>query len=274
MRKIAIFTSGDAPAAKRVTSLFNEGNRIRVVAVLADSPETASGFKVFAPDVLIFSHSDWHERKTEILQTLRDLGVEKLALEGCDPATLSSGEDDGEDEFETFILSSEEEAPREVVAAFSEKAPAIPAAPQERPRTADEEWAEALKVSFNEETAREVPPPIPDTAANRPDTANRPNPAPGHPQRPGTPGMSNGSMNPAEPMPPTYLVWSIVTTVLCCLIPGIVAIIFSSQVSTKYLSGDYEGARKSSRNAEIWIIISFVLGVLSATLTLPIALIN
>ncbi|MDE7109035.1 MAG: CD225/dispanin family protein [Muribaculaceae bacterium] len=45
-------------------------------------------------------------------------------------------------------------------------------------------------------------------------------------------------------------------------------------MSTKYLSGDYEGARKSSRNAEIWIIISFVLGVLSATLTLPIALIN
>ncbi|MDE6753773.1 MAG: CD225/dispanin family protein [Muribaculaceae bacterium] len=77
-----------------------------------------------------------------------------------------------------------------------------------------------------------------------------------------------------EPMPPTYLVWSIVMTVLCCLVPGIVAIIFSSQVSGRYYAGDIEGARRSSRNAEIWIIISFVLGVLSATLYLPIALIN
>ncbi len=70
-------------------------------------------------------------------------------------------------------------------------------------------------------------------------------------------------------MPPTYLVWSVVTTILCCLIPGIVAIIFSAQVSSKFYQGDIEGARRASRNAEIWIIISFVLGVLSNTLYLP-----
>ncbi|MDE5886954.1 MAG: CD225/dispanin family protein [Muribaculaceae bacterium] len=75
-------------------------------------------------------------------------------------------------------------------------------------------------------------------------------------------------------MPPSYLVWSVVITVLCCMIPGIVAIIYSSQVSTKYYSGDIEGAKRSSENAQIWIIVSFVLGVLSSTLYLPIALIN
>ena len=75
-------------------------------------------------------------------------------------------------------------------------------------------------------------------------------------------------------MPPTYLVWSVIMTVLCCFIPGIVAIIFSSQVSTKYYSGDVEGAKKASRNAEIWIIVSFVLGVLSATLYMPIMMVS
>ncbi|MDE6226697.1 MAG: CD225/dispanin family protein [Muribaculaceae bacterium] len=75
-------------------------------------------------------------------------------------------------------------------------------------------------------------------------------------------------------MPKSYLVWAIVVTILCCLVPGVVAIIFASQVSSKYYSGDIEGAKRASRNAEIWIIVSFVLGVLSATLYLPIALIN
>lgn len=71
-------------------------------------------------------------------------------------------------------------------------------------------------------------------------------------------------------MPPTWLVWSVIMTVFCCTIPGIVAIIFSSQVSSRYGMGDIEGAKRASRNAEIWIIVSFVLGVLSSTLYLPI----
>lgn len=72
-----------------------------------------------------------------------------------------------------------------------------------------------------------------------------------------------------EPMPPTYLVWSILCVLLCCFIPGLVAAYFSSRVSTKYYQGDIEGSKKASRMAEIWIIVSFVLGVLAATLYLP-----
>lgn len=86
-------------------------------------------------------------------------------------------------------------------------------------------------------------------------------------------GENNGSRE-VPPMPSTYLVWSIVMTVLCCFIPGIVAIIFSSQVSSRYYIGDYEGAQRASNRAQIWIIVSFVLGVLSASLYLPIMLIS
>ncbi|MCH5228660.1 MAG: CD225/dispanin family protein [Muribaculaceae bacterium] len=77
-----------------------------------------------------------------------------------------------------------------------------------------------------------------------------------------------------EPMPSTWLVWSVLVTVFCCFIPGIIAIIFSSQVSSRYYGGDIEGAKRASRMAEIWIIVSFVLGVITATFYFPFMLLG
>ncbi len=134
--------------------------------------------------------------------------------------------------------------------------------PPELPKSVDDAWAEALGVPNNV-------PPIPH---NQPSSTGQPAPTgptrPIGPTGPTSPTPAMGAA-PPDPMPPTYLVWSVVTTILCCLIPGIVAIIFSAQVSTKFYQGDIEGARRASRNAEIWIIISFVLGVISNTLYLP-----
>ena len=48
------------------------------------------------------------------------------------------------------------------------------------------------------------------------------------------------------PCPPTNLVWAIIVTVLCCQIFGIVAIIYATQVKTKYAMGQYEKAVKES----------------------------
>lgn len=75
-----------------------------------------------------------------------------------------------------------------------------------------------------------------------------------------------------EPMPDTYLVWSVVITILCCLIPGIIAIIYSSSVSSKYFAGDIEGAKRASRRAQIWCIVSVLAGIVWATLYLPLTL--
>lgn len=100
---------------------------------------------------------------------------------------------------------------------------------------------------------------------------------------PAVDGVGNGATpppNPAgpvnlqgpeqsEPLPPNYFVLSIVMTLLCCTPAGIVAIVFSSMVNSRYYSGNVEGAKRASRNAEIWIIVSFCLGVLSTTLYLP-----
>ena len=59
---------------------------------------------------------------------------------------------------------------------------------------------------------------------------------------------------------PNYLVQSILVTICCCLIPGIVAIVYSAQVNGKFQAGDYDGARRCSRLAYIWAWVSFGLG--------------
>lgn len=66
--------------------------------------------------------------------------------------------------------------------------------------------------------------------------------------------------------PPTYLAWSILVTVLCCLPFGVVAIIKSCAVTTSYNRGDYESALKNSKEAQTWTIVSVVLGLISGVL--------
>ena len=61
--------------------------------------------------------------------------------------------------------------------------------------------------------------------------------------------------------PPTYLVWSILVTLFCCMPFGIVAVVKSCGVTSSYNRGDYEAARKKSSDAQMWIIVSVVLGL-------------
>lgn len=65
-------------------------------------------------------------------------------------------------------------------------------------------------------------------------------------------------------MPPSYLGWSIAALILCCMIPAIVALANSLNVSSRYVAGDFEGSRKASQRAELWLIISIVAGLVTA----------
>ena len=60
---------------------------------------------------------------------------------------------------------------------------------------------------------------------------------------------------------PNYLVFAILSTVLCCLPTGIPAIVYASQVNTKLQLGDMAGAQAASNNAKMWCWISFGLGL-------------
>ena len=159
-----------------------------------------------------------------------------------------------------------------------EKNPSIPPVPEEpednkKPEaspddsgnhgTVDEQWARELHM----------PPPVPRQERQEPPQIPPVPPRPENPRQEATPQQSRQPLPEEEPpMPPTYLVWSILCCVCCCLIPGIVAAFYSAKVSGRYYNGDYEGARKASRMTEIWIIVSFVLGLVMTSIYLPITL--
>lgn len=68
-------------------------------------------------------------------------------------------------------------------------------------------------------------------------------------------------MGPATP-PPNHMVLAILSTVCCgCLPLGIVAIVYASQVNSKWAMGDVAGARAASDNAKMWASISIGIGI-------------
>ena len=73
--------------------------------------------------------------------------------------------------------------------------------------------------------------------------------------------MNDQQLQQPQAPPPNYLVWAILTTIFCCLPFGIVSIIFAAQVNSKWIAGDYDGARNSSKNAKTWAWVSFAVGI-------------
>lgn len=163
--------------------------------------------------------------------------------------------------------------PRAIVAAFSRLETQDATTPPPMPPA--EEWAKTLGVEYRPENIQ-TPPPAPQTAAPRA-AAPQTSPYTQYSAQPGAPAprqfaTASQTQSPQQPMPPTNLIWAVLATVLCCFIPGIIAIIMASKVSSRYYAGDYEGAKRASQATEWWVIASFVLGILSATLYLPLTL--
>lgn len=64
--------------------------------------------------------------------------------------------------------------------------------------------------------------------------------------------------------PPSYLVWAILSAILCVPL-GVASVIFSTQVNTKWAVGDVAGAQSASRRARnfaIWSAIAWALSLL------------
>lgn len=307
MTNIAVFASGNGSNAVNLVKTFNSGSRIRVALCLTDreNAPVIEKMKELGVETIFFPRSVWKDNPQEILDVLSRHDIKVIALAGflcflsegivdayegrilnihpsllpayggkgmhganVHKAVIEAGEtrsgatvhivtneiDAGPIVVQREVAVLPDDTPESLEAKVHEVEYQIfPEAvmktvtsllPPAVPKSVDDEWAEALGVP------NDVPP-VPQTA---PASIDNPHP-----------------INPAvrEPMPPTFLVWSVITTILCCTVPGIVAIIYSAQVSSRFYQGDMEGARRSSRRAEIWIIVSFVLGVLSNTLYLP-----
>lgn len=63
--------------------------------------------------------------------------------------------------------------------------------------------------------------------------------------------------------PKSYMGWSIVMLLCCCLPGGVAGLIFGSQVNRNWMRGDVKGAVKASEYAQWCIIISIVVGLVA-----------
>jgi len=124
-----------------------------------------------------------------------------------------------------------------------------------------------------------TPPPPPPSQPSQPQWGTNPPPAPGgggewpggqQPGQPpyGQPQYGSPYGQPAGTPPPNYLVWAILSTVLCCLPLGIASIVYAAQVNGKYQAGDLAGAQESSRKAKQFAIWGAVAGIVVAVLYL------
>ena len=64
------------------------------------------------------------------------------------------------------------------------------------------------------------------------------------------------------PKPDNYLVWAILTTILCCLPFGIVSIVYATKVDNLYYAGQYEEAQEKAKSAKTWAIVAAGSGLL------------
>lgn len=276
MKNIAIFVSGKGEAAERVVKLFNEGNRVHTSLVVLDDSATHLLENLKDEDVTLvhIPDSEWQDRYQEVVDKMKEQEIKLLVLDNFmevipdEIMEVTNGE--------MIRLSSAEQAPREVVNALEadlrKPVEEIKEEIKEENPTPESEWADALKIQFTPPKIPSTPPEVPETPQyNQNEFQN---------QRPFFNPFNNRKEEEKrreefqEPMPSTWLIWSVLVTVFCCFIPGIIAIIFSSMVSSRYYSGDIEGARRASRAAEAWIIVSVVLGVVAATLYIPFMLIG
>lgn len=216
--------------------------------------------------------------------------LEERRAEGIPPASADPVQGQAPDNMHTDAQKDAPETVQETVEATT-----VTGADTTK-KDPDVKWAETLGMDYNPGAGSPVPPPAPGAPQfnqqpnGQPQPGNQYNSQPYGQYNNNQPygqynqyggGQYNQYRNPAAPygnqptssmppMPPTNLVWAVLSLVLCCFIPGIIAVIYASRVSSLYHSGDYQGSVRASNLAKNWTIASFVLGVLSNTLIYPI----
>lgn len=84
---------------------------------------------------------------------------------------------------------------------------------------------------------------------------------------PPPPGYGGGYGGPGGGTPPpNHLVWSILSTLFCCLPLGIASIVFAAQVNGKYAAGDVTGAQESSKKARTFALWATIIGAVFTVL--------
>ena len=139
------------------------------------------------------------------------------------------------------------------------------AAAEHSAQSENSESAESSEHSEESEHSESsvTPPPVPQPPVPQPPELQHAMPQPPMPQPP----MPQPPVAP-EAEAPTNLVWAVIATVMCCQITGVIAIVYGAMTSSANSAGNYEKARRYSDIAQIWVMVSIVLGLIY----MPIAL--
>lgn len=69
------------------------------------------------------------------------------------------------------------------------------------------------------------------------------------------------------PLKPNNWLWqSIVATLFCCNVLGIIGIVYAARVDVLYFNKKYSEAEKSAKSAKTWTLIAFAVGLVSIIL--------
>lgn len=276
--KIAILARGNGEKALHLYGFFKEGDRITVDCVLTDNLQSPVAVKFNEEGIEVLELG-----APVIIERLRSHEVKLLVVDGFSDVPESLKEYFGEG---IVFPTSAPAAPLEVIKVADRLNAPINPEPirpsrkeEEEIKSSNDEWAEVFDSTESEtekpqtppQTPPQVPPYQPQAWFNqgRPSSQTPPQWNGQYPQN-----QSADSGQAAEPMPDTYLVWSVVITILFSMIPGIIAIIYSTKVSSRYYQGNIEGAKRASRTAQIWCIVSILLGILWMTFYLPLVLLT
>lgn len=299
--KIAYLTSVSGSEALYITRFFSEGNRIVSDCIMTDNADFPSAsFRQYGVETICMPTEVWQHDASGIVKILRARDISLVVvddftlpipvdiIEAFPEAVLVGSAENGMQSVsalspkgETLILQAPDDMsenlwPRAIVASLQRLAdlsqPDMPPAIPVVAPAPEKEWADTLHLRYEPSDSHPDKPCVSPVSG----TENSPVPPPVYPQDSRNEGMPPGLQEKSfrEPMPPAYMLWSVLALLFCCFLPAIVAIVFSSRVSSLYYSGNIEGARKASRNAEIWIIVSIVLGLVSATFSLPMMLLQ
>ena len=69
--------------------------------------------------------------------------------------------------------------------------------------------------------------------------------------------------SPRPACPDSHMVAAVLVTIFCCLPLGIVAIVKANQVTSFYYRGGYDAALLASADADKWVKIALILGIIS-----------
>lgn len=286
MKKIAILTSTEAANASQLYEFFAGGNRLSIDLLLSDN-NTPRALSAHVTEV-VFPAETWNIDPTPIINLLKESQIDLLVIDTFNTALAPALAAQWQDKTVTLVDDDVTANARAVVAELEKVVlptpPPIPAEyanPTATPTAGDQTetdnaWRSQLTLETEPETAVDV-------EIHNPQPQVTPQPQANSQQQPAAPMQPSATQtaqttpdghlwHPEQKCPNSYLVWSILSILLCCTPLGIVALVFSLQVNSKYFAGDIEGARRASERAQLWIILSIVIGIVFNALYLPLML--